>query len=83
MNNQVGEFAQAFSASTEWFQSAMCSPALLFGHLPRPIQPIYSRERDLLLPGIFTGSLAKLFGGLLDVQYVIDDLEREPHVLPV
>ena len=47
----------------------------------RLFQAVHRGKRDLLLLRVLAGRFAERFGGLLHVEHVVDDLERQADVL--
>src|SRR5450755_5176599 len=83
MDDQVGQFVQAFGARAKWGQGLMSSRALKLGHAPRFLDAMDGRESDLMPPGVFAGGLAQRFGRFFHVEDVVHYLKRQANVLAV
>src|SRR4051794_30346030 len=57
--------------------------ALFLRHAARLIQTIDRRKRDFPLGLVLTRRLAQSLGRLLNIENVVDNLKRQPGVLPV
>src|ERR1051326_4676689 len=69
--------------SAKWRQYLMSAPAFFFPPLTRSGQPVPCRKRCLLLLLILPGRFTERLGGFFDIENVIDNLERQPDVLPI
>src|SRR5579883_2702084 len=80
-HDEIGELFEAQSPLAEGGQSEVRGAALGFCHFPGALEAVDGGEGDFLLPGVLAGGLAEGFGGLFDVQDVVDDLEGQAGVL--
>src|ERR1700722_17392726 len=79
-HDQICEFAKAFGAFVKDLKSEVRFEALLFRHLSGPFDSVNGRKCDFLLLRVLAGGFAQRLRRLLDVQHVIDNLERETDV---
>jgi hypothetical protein len=73
---------EASRALAERSESFMGTPQFVFRHGVRSLEAIHRGERDLSLLGVLTGGFSERFGGLLDVEQIIDDLKARPTCSP-
>jgi hypothetical protein len=61
VNNEIGQFAQAFGALVEITQHQVRREPFLFGHLPRAFQAVHRGEGYLVLLRVLAGRFAQGF----------------------
>src|SRR6185437_10981508 len=82
-HDEVGDLVQPFCGFAEDGQGLVRAGAFFARHLARAFEAIDGGESDFALGFVFAGGFAEGFGGLLDVEDVVHDLEGEAGVLAI
>src|SRR5439155_23083914 len=81
-HQKAGQRFQLVCPMAEAVERGASRVRLRIGLLKRLFNSKKGRIRSFLRGGVFACGLAQLLGGLGDVKNVVDDLERQPNILP-